>query len=112
MVVSLNMLNDVTVQRTTGFRTVLAMMEFILIVCRGDIQKIIETKTKLTRLEEWYLYFEILYGKSIVRWVDAVEKYQVSDRTLRRVFDDKLRLVLNARRSWPLFASIDKDKTY
>ena len=62
-------------------------------------------------LEEWCLYFEIAWGKSCARWVDFESKYRVSARTIVRVFLDKLGLVLDARRRWPTYVSMEEDET-
>ena len=105
-------MSDKLIQVTTGFPSLLAMLGYIAVVCQGKIETIIKTRSTLTWFEEWYVYFEIIYGKSIPRWVDAAEKYGTNDRTLREIYDEKLKRVLATRIEWTLFASFDEDKTY
>jgi hypothetical protein len=100
-VVRMDDLTDNQIHVTTGFPTLLSMLGFIAVICKGDIKQITTSSSTLTWFEEWFLYFEILYGKSISRWVDASIKYKASDRTLRRIYDGKLQQVIKCRREWP-----------
>ena len=111
--VRISELTDRVVQQSTGFQTLSIMMAFIIIVNKGEIEMMKETTTNvLTWFEEWFAFFEIIYGKSLRRWVDVAEKYKVSDRTMRRVFDAKLDLVLASRQEWPRYATYNEDKIY
>ena len=89
------------------------MMAFVVIVNKGDIRKVSETTTHvLTWFEEWYAFFEIIYGKRINRWVDGIEKYKVSDATLRKLFLTRLKQVLSTRQEWPRFATYREDEIF
>ena len=90
--------NDVTdnaIQLTTGFPSLTTMLGFMMIVSNGDIEKLTETTTTLTWFEEWLLYFEVIYGKSLPRWADVRIKYDLSNYSCRMSFDDKLIKVLD-----------------
>jgi hypothetical protein len=112
VVVSLNDLFDRKVHVQTGFRSVISMLSYIAVVCDGDIDKIKSSSSILTWLEEWYLFFEVIYGRSCPRWVDLEFKYLLSSSAMRKVYDNKLNQVLEARKNWPRFVSIDEDQTY
>jgi hypothetical protein len=112
VVVRMDDLTDTRVHIQTGFPSLLALLGFIAIVNNGDIEEITKTTSSLTWLEEWYLYLEIVYGKSISRWVDACDKYGMSDRRLREIFDNKLDAVLKIRQEWPRYCSLLEDETY
>ena len=88
------------------------MFGFIIVVIRGNIEELINTAIKQRWSEEWYAYFEIIYGKSLLCWVDVAEKYKASNYTMRRVFDVKLDLVLASRNDWPWYTTYNEDKTY
>jgi hypothetical protein len=109
LIVRLNKLTDKTVKVRTGFPSISAMIAFIVVACHGEIDTISTTTTTLTWLEEWIIYFEIIWGKFSRRWVDLSIKYNLSDRTLRRIFDRILNLVVDTRSTWPRFASLKED---
>jgi hypothetical protein len=98
VIVSFETLTDRRVKIQTGFPSILAMLAFISVVCNGNIDEITNTTSTLTWLEEWYLYLEIIYGKTISRYVDAIDKYDSNDREVRRVFDKKLQAVKKVRK--------------
>ena len=54
-------LQDDDVKRRTGFETKALMIGMILIICNGDHDKMTSKVTTLTWLEEWVLYFEVLW---------------------------------------------------
>jgi hypothetical protein len=70
------------------------------------------TSSKLTWVEEWILYFETVYGHSLIRLCDYVKSYESSDNAVRRVFRAKLEMVIEARKRWPMYASYTEDAKY
>ena len=44
---------------------------YAAIVCNGDVMKMMETTSTLTWFEEWFLLFEMVWGKTLTQWVDA-----------------------------------------
>ena len=56
----------------------------------------IETTLTLTWFEEWFLFFEMVWGKTLTEWVDAEKKYGINKRILRNVLDNKLAMVMKA----------------
>jgi DDE superfamily endonuclease len=109
LIARLNKLTDKITKVRTGFPSTSAMIAFIVVACNGDIDLISKTTTTLTWLEEWVIYFEIIWGKFSRRWVDLTIKYNLSDRTLRRIFVRILNIVVKTRETWPRFASLNKD---
>jgi DDE superfamily endonuclease len=108
-VIQIYNINNRTVARTTSFRSVASMLSFIIIVCNGDIQTMSQTTTTLTWIEEWFFYFERVYGRSVRRMIDCSMKYKTSIRMLRTIFNNKLKLVIAARNRWPLFVTMEED---
>ena len=51
-----------------GFQSFNHLMAYIIIVCNGDHDAMIYKKAKLTWLEEWFFFFEYLWGRTITRW--------------------------------------------
>ena len=88
------------------------MLSFVMVVCNGDITKMIETVSeRLTWFEEWVYYFEAVWGRTHTRWGDLAAMFKISDRkTAREIFDAKCYLVLCCRSSWPLYVSHEHDK--
>jgi hypothetical protein len=110
--VRLDRLTDNRVKIHTGFPSLLNLLSFIAVICDGDVDKMTKTCTTLTWFEEWYLYFEVVYGKSIRRWVDATDKYNAADCRLRLIFDTKMEQVLRTRMAWPRYVTMAEDCTY
>lgn len=100
---------DEDIKDCTGFESMLSLLYFITTVCDCDVDLMGETITSMTWLEEWHLYFEMVWGRSCLRWSDAKRKYGLSARQLKKVFRKKLALVKRARDSWPAYVSMEID---
>jgi hypothetical protein len=83
-------LDNITTKSTTGFPNVMAMLLFIVIINEGDAEKIKHTVSKLTWLEEYLLYFEVMYSRQHTRWIDVCNKYKITDPLARKIFDSKI----------------------
>ena len=55
------------------------------------------------------MYFEMVWGRSCLRWSDAKRKYGLSARQLKKPFRKKLALIKRARDSWPAYVSMEVD---
>jgi hypothetical protein len=62
---------DKEVKRRTGFESFQLMMLFLCVVCDGKVETMMETVSTMTWLEEWLLYFEMMYHIATKRWEDA-----------------------------------------
>jgi hypothetical protein len=100
------------VKLQTGFPLFLVMMAFIALVSHGEVNKMMAGTTKLNWFKEWYMYFEVQYGKSLGRWFDASNKYCISCDTCRKVYENKLQKVLMVRAEWPRYVTMVNDCTY
>jgi DDE superfamily endonuclease len=107
--VRFNDLTDVYVKTITGFPSAACMMAFIMVVTFGNIQQIEQTTTHLTWLEEWFIYYEVVWCKHSTRWVDLAIRYNVSSKTVRNIFINKLTIHINARAAWPIFVTCEED---
>jgi hypothetical protein len=76
-VVDPNTISDHEVQVRSGFRSLLQLLYYIAVVCDGNILMMVETTTCLTWFEEWFFFFEMLWGRSLQRWVDAEHVYKL-----------------------------------
>ena len=84
------------VQLRSGFGSLLLLLCYAAIVCNGDVTKMIETTSTLTWFEEWFHFFEMVWWKTLTRWVGAENKYGINKRILRNVFDNRLAMVMKA----------------
>ena len=98
------------IKRRTGFDDVETLMSYLIIICNADIDILTETATHLSWFEEWFLYLEVVWGRTLVRWEDVAKEYGLTNNQERKVFDKKLGCVLECRESWPTFASHSEDK--
>jgi hypothetical protein len=88
------------------------LLTFVLTVCNGDVDTMARRVSTLTWFEEWFLYFEYVYGKTVPTIKAALACYRLKDKeTVSRVIESKLAMVLLARRSWPTYASLQEDET-
>ena len=105
-------LEDLTheeVERRTGFKSRDMMLAFIILVCNGDHDVMTTTKTELTWLEEWLLFLEWEWGRTITWWVDAANSIQMSTHVAQQVVDYRMTQVLICRKSWPKYARHEED---
>jgi hypothetical protein len=109
-IVRFNDLDDSIIKITTGFPSILTMMAFIIILVDGRLEEIAYTTTTLSWLEEWLIYFEIIYGRQNHRWIDVALKYKTVDPIIRKIFVSKLEIHKRISKSWPPFATFDEDK--
>ena len=70
----------------------------------------VKKKSKLTWYEEWFMYYERLYSRSISRWEDYERLYKRSGPVLREVFDSKLQIAIECRLRWPRYCRLREDE--
>ncbi len=99
------------VKRRTGFTSFEHLLSYIVILCNGDLDKMAEKITSLTWLEEWFFFFEFVWGRSITRWVDAAAEYKTNKKRdlLTLIFRTKLKHAKMCRSSWPKYVSFKED---
>jgi hypothetical protein len=106
-------ISDTMIKNRTGFGNEGEMMAFIIVVCNADMEKINSTVTShLTWYEEWMLYFEAIWGKTHTSWDDLfLERFDLKSRAkMYDIIDSKTDLVLECRRSWPTYVSMEEDE--
>jgi hypothetical protein len=71
---------DQMIKDMTGFPSLSAMVCFVIIINNGVIEDIINNThtTTLPWFEEWLFVFEKIWGRSVIRWCDASNKYGIS----------------------------------
>jgi len=94
----------------TGFADICNLLFFISIICNGDLDKCMQQTSYMCWLEEWFFFFEMMYGHMANRWIDYEWLYQISKLVLCRIFKQKLEMILTARSAWPLYATQDEDR--
>jgi hypothetical protein len=79
----INNMNDKVIKQSTGFQLLAAMLCYIIIINKGNVNAILNnTSSKtMTWFKEWMLVFEWLWGRPISRWCDARQKYGMSEKT-------------------------------
>jgi hypothetical protein len=111
--VSPKTLNNKTVKEETGFSSLRALLMYVAVLGNGDISRMTKSTTvSLTCFEQWYLFFEMSYGRSLLRWCDAERKYDMGRSKLVEVFDSKLRIEVTAQDSRPAYASLAEDDRF
>ncbi len=103
-------LSPFEVSARTGFSDVALLLSFILLVCNGDIEFMTRRVSELTWYEEWFMYFEFVWTRSITNIKTAMAAFGIKDHKIaKRVINSKLRLVLHARKQWPKYVSLMED---
>lgn len=112
-VVTIDGLSNKEVKRRTQFKSLNDLLSFIFLVCNGDVLLMEKTSTTMTWFEECF-FFEMMWGRTIVRWADSssYNHYGIHTKALREVFDRITELILKARRSFPKYASFEEDNKF
>jgi hypothetical protein len=71
--------------------------------------KMVDTSSKLTWFDEWMMYFEVVWGRTLHCWADVRACYRCYDS--HKVFDVQLQKILDCQLSWPLYASYLEDES-
>jgi hypothetical protein len=101
--------SDNFIKHHTGFKSLSCMMCYIMVICKGDVEKMMKKTTLLTYFEEWLMYFQITWGKSFSIWFFVGESYNIGETTCRRIFDEKEQMALDIREDWPKYTNFDED---
>lgn len=67
------------------------------------------TTSSLTWFEEWFLFFEMVWGRLLLCWTDADRTFKIEKKICRRIFERKLSLVRCAVQAWPRFVFHSED---
>ena len=65
-VVQLESISDQEVQHCTGFCSLAFLLSYTAIISDGDVTNMGTTVSTLTWFEEWFLYFEMIWGKTVL----------------------------------------------
>lgn len=98
---------DKEIKSRTGFLSEDLMLAFMFILANGNFIGMTETFTNLTWYEEYYFFFEKIYGRTLVRNEDADRQYRCSKSN--NLFKSFLKLCLAIRNSWPTYVSHEED---
>lgn len=80
------------------------LLAFVVVVCNGNLTEMIQTRSHLSWWNEWFLYFERLWGRTLLHWSDAADEYGLTNNLECVIFRMKLNIVLRCRASWPKYA--------
>ena len=100
---------DKEVKRRTGFPSEKALLLYMFVVCNGDIETIISRSSPMSWYEEWFMYFEYIWGKSLTRLIDVEKEYKISKRDVETILSSKVNIAYTALNSWPTYASYKED---
>jgi len=95
--ITISSLMATEVRSRTEFQDVQELLCYVALVCSGKIDVMMCSHSYLSWFEEWFFYLEMVYGHSAIRWEDYCTQYHISIYVLRRVFKDKLAIVLRSR---------------
>ena len=71
-VVHLESVLDSKVHLRTGFPSLVLLLFYISVVCDGNAEAImIASTTSLTLFEKWFVFFDMIWGRLLQRWIDA-----------------------------------------
>jgi hypothetical protein len=99
----------VEVHHRTGFRDLGSLLLYAAVVCGGNLGQLTRTVSAMTWMEEWVFYFEMMYGRTTIRIGDFAKEYKISEKPLRKVFRDKLKLGVECWKRLPMYATHAED---
>lgn len=82
-------LRDSEVKRRTDFLTKAMLLGIIIIYYNGDHNNMKKTVTLLTWFEEWFLYFKVIWGRTVTSWMDIEKTYMMNKSCYREVLTPK-----------------------
>jgi hypothetical protein len=83
-----------------------------VVVYGGDVEKMLETATYMTFLEELVHSYDFTWGRTSARLEDFAKKYHCSIPTLKKAVLYRLRIELECRKRWPMYAFYDEDAKF
>ncbi len=87
------------------------LLTFFLIVCDGSIGKMTSRVLQMSWFEEWFCYFEFFFGKMVTLLTAARATYGLRKKiTANVVVNPKLKMVLQAWKTWPTYVTVAKDR--
>ena len=89
-------ISDAEVQRRTGFKTKNHLLMYIIVVCNGDFDKIVEGGTVLTWFEKWFAHFEFKWGRMCARQVDFEVTYGPHRKNMQLMIEQKYAMEIEA----------------
>jgi hypothetical protein len=104
-------IGDGAVKAHTGFVSMFSLLSFVVIVCNGDLVRMMEKESSMTCFEEWFLYFQWEYGRESTTFPLLKDSFKMSESTIRKILRHKLNAVLEARKRWPRFVTLEEDVT-
>lgn len=109
MVRDLNM-SSREVKRRTGFKTKEMLLAYIAIINNADLISMCTTETKhLTWFEEYFMFFENIWMRTLKRGIDVSAEYLISKTTKDKVFNAVLLTILTCRSSWSKYCTHSED---
>lgn len=103
-------LSDDEIKRRTGFQNKKLLLAFMGIACNADLPTMLKTTYNCHNFwEEWFLAFELIWGRSWVNQVDLAKEYRLNARMKNNVVDGRLYQILDCRNSWPMYLTHEED---
>lgn len=103
-------MTDAEIKSRTGFESKKLMLAFMGIVCNGCVKTMVQTTSKtLTFYEEWFLTFEMIWGRSWINQVSLVQEFHLNAERKNDIVDAKIGQILKCRNSWPRYATHAED---
>ena len=93
-VVTPKSLSPTDVKARNGFNNTIHLLSFVTIVCDGDMKEMTKTVTFLTWFEEWFSYFEYIYGRTVTTITSVAAMYQTNKVSMSVNIRSKIDLVL------------------
>ena len=103
-------LSDREVKGRTGFKSLALLISYVAVICNGDINKMMERETSLTWFEEWFLFFQWIWGRETHRMESLARLFKSNTTTVRTILRTKTQRIKKTMELWPRFVSIEEDR--
>ena len=97
------------VKARTGFVDASCLIGFAVIVCDGDLLLLSKKISYLSWYEEWFIYFEYLYGRTVTSIYTTAILYNSNRKTIAKIISSKMALTIHCRNKWPTYATMKED---
>ena len=70
-------LSNKEIKRQTNWESEDVMMQYVLVVCNGEFNKLQKRVSTMAWFEEWLLYFELIWGRTLLQQEDVITTYYI-----------------------------------
>ena len=105
-------ISDELMNDRTGFKSTAMMLSFVMLVCDGNVEKMMERDHFLTWFEEWLLFFQWQWGRESPTLERLARHFNTGRFVAKQIIVKKSKVLKRTMGKWPRFLSLDEDRHF